>query len=266
MCTVVLLRRPGHDWPLLIAANRDEMRDRPWRPPGRHWPDRPEVLAGFDELAGGSWFGLNDNGVVAAILNRRNTLGPAPGMRSRGELVLDALDHADARAAAEAVADLDAHAYRGFNLIVADQDAAFWVRSLGPDGPPRPDVTEIAPGLSMITAGDLDDPRDPRIARYLPSWRTARPPDPARGAWAQWTRLLESRGSDGDGRDAMCFRLETGFGTVSSTLVAVPDARRDGARRAALRFAEGHPDAIVWRDIPTAPAPGVVATLPTRAL
>jgi hypothetical protein len=266
MCTVVLLRRPGHDWPLLIAANRDEMHDRPWRPPDRHWPDRPDVIAGLDELAGGSWFGLNDHGVITAILNRRNTLGPLPGMRSRGELVLDALDHADARAAAEAIADLDAHAYRGFNLIIADQDAAFWVRSTGPDGPARPDVAEIAAGLSMITAGDLDDPRDPRIARYLPRWRTAPPPDPGRGAWTHWEALLESRDSDADGRGAMCFRLGTGFGTVSSTLVAVPDARKSAARHAALRFAQGHPDAIVWRDIPTTPVPGSVATLPTRTV
>ncbi|MGY9055065.1 MAG: NRDE family protein, partial [Alphaproteobacteria bacterium] len=36
MCTVVILRRPGHAWPLLMAANRDEMRGRAWSPPGRH--------------------------------------------------------------------------------------------------------------------------------------------------------------------------------------------------------------------------------------
>ena len=45
MCTVVVTRRPGHDWPLILAANRDEMINRPWRAPGRHWPDRPEVVA-----------------------------------------------------------------------------------------------------------------------------------------------------------------------------------------------------------------------------
>ena len=48
MCTVVILRRPGHPWPIVFAANRDEMLDRPWQAPGRHWPDRPEVVAGLD--------------------------------------------------------------------------------------------------------------------------------------------------------------------------------------------------------------------------
>jgi len=79
MCTVVLLSRPGHDWPVLIGANRDEMADRPWDPPARHWADRPEVVAGRDRLAGGSWLGLNDRGLVAGVLNRVDSLGPRPG-------------------------------------------------------------------------------------------------------------------------------------------------------------------------------------------
>ena len=137
MCTLVLLRRPGNGWPLILGANRDEMHDRPWTAPGRHWPDRPEVVAGRDDLAGGSWLGLNDEGVVAAILNRRGTLGPAPGLRSRGELVLDALDHADARDAADALAALDARAFRPFNLVVADDRDAFWLRARGSAGSSR---------------------------------------------------------------------------------------------------------------------------------
>src|SRR4051794_25054803 len=82
MCTLVMLRRPDHPWPVLIAANRDEMAGRPWRPPGRHWPDRPEIVAGLDELAGGSWFGLNEAGLVAGVLNRVGTLGPQADKRS----------------------------------------------------------------------------------------------------------------------------------------------------------------------------------------
>src|SRR6266404_7937500 len=120
MCTLVILRRPEHAWPVVIGANRDEMTDRPAKPPGRHWPDRAEVVAGLDLLAGGSWLGLNDWGVTAAVLNRTGSLGPAPGQRSRGELVLEALDHADAVSAALALGDLDPRAYRSFNMIIAD--------------------------------------------------------------------------------------------------------------------------------------------------
>ena len=121
MCTLAILRRPDHPWPVIIGANRDEMIDRPSLPPARHWPDRAEVVAGRDLLAGGSWLGINDWGVAAAVLNRHGSLGPAAGQRSRGELVLEALDHADAVAAAAALSDLDPHSYRTFNLIVADR-------------------------------------------------------------------------------------------------------------------------------------------------
>ena len=131
MCTLVLLRRPEARWPLIIAANRDELSTRPWQGPARHWPDRPDVVAGKDMTAGGSWFGVNDDGVVAAILNRPGTLGPAEGKRSRGELVLEALDHAEAKVAAEALSDLNPESYRPFNLVIADRYDAFWLRHAG---------------------------------------------------------------------------------------------------------------------------------------
>src|ERR1700738_1134465 len=116
MCTLVILRRPGHRWPVLIGANRDEMIDRASKPPGRHWPDRPELVAGRDILAGGARVGGNEpGGAAAAVLTRHGSLGPAPDRRSRGELVLEALDHADAAAAARALADLDPEAYRHFH-------------------------------------------------------------------------------------------------------------------------------------------------------
>ena len=170
MCTLIVLRRPGRRWPLLLAANRDEMAGRPWRGPGRHWPDRAHVVAGMDEEAGGSWLGVNDHGVVAGVLNRAGSLGADPDKRSRGELVLEALDHADARAAAEALADLDGHAYRPFNLVVADNRDAFWLRN-GDDNPAgEVESRTIPPGLSMLTAHDLaqfcDLPRDPCSQRF----------------------------------------------------------------------------------------------------
>ena len=131
MCTVVLLRRPQAPWPLLLAANRDELRSG--RGGRRHGIGRIARTwsPGLDVQAGGSWLGVNDDGVVAAVLNRVGSLGPAAGKRSRGELVLEALDHADAAAAAAALVDLDPDAYRPFNLLVADARDAFWLRHAG---------------------------------------------------------------------------------------------------------------------------------------
>jgi hypothetical protein len=237
VCTVVLLVRPGHDWPLLLAANRDEMADRPWDPPARHWPDRPEVVAGRDRLAGGSWLGLNDHGVVACVLNRRHTLGPDPAKRSRGELVLEALDHADAVAAAGALAELAPASYRGFNLVVADNRDAYWLKNEAG----QITVTMLPAGLSMLTAVDRNELAHPRVARHLPRFAAAPPPDPVAGDWAAWIEILAATAGP-EPEDAMTI-LPTrpgGFATVSSALIALP-ARPSRQIRPVFRFAAGRP-------------------------
>ncbi len=222
MCSVIILRQPDSPWPLLLAGNRDEMAGRPSLPPGRHWPDRPEVVAGLDEMAGGSWLGLNDHGVLAVVLNRHGTLGPAEGKRSRGELVLEALDHADASVAAEALAGLNPTAYRPFNLIIADNRDGFLV-TLTDD---RLSVARLADGLTMITAGQPNDLADPRIARHRPLFHAAPMPDPDRDDWQAWQDLLVARSPE----PALTFLKPSGFGTVSSSLIALPSMATSGVK------------------------------------
>lgn len=249
MCTLVLLRRPNHDWPIILGANRDEMIDRPWRPPARHWSDRPEVVAGLDELAHGSWLGLNDHGVVAGILNRFGTLGPAPGQRSRGELVLEALDHADARSAAGALAALDPRAYRSFNMIIADNRDAFWLRHADERGISPVTVAALDAGLAMIASGDLDAVDAPRLRRYRPKFAAAAPPDPSSGDWTSWKKLLaddETSREDGPA-GAMRFSTERGFATVSSALIALPAIGRSA--KPVFHFRAWRPEPSVWQDV-----------------
>lgn len=276
MCTVILLRRPGSAWPLLLAANRDELRSRPWRPPARHWPDRPEVVAGLDVLAGGSWLGINDHGVVAAVLNRVGTLGPAAGKRSRGELVLEALDHAEAAAAARALSDLDPDAYRPFNLLVADARDAFWLRHAGglpmfgyrtpsgawqevetvrmPNFGPKPkheirsppvECRPVPEGISMITARDLNDPNSLRLRHFLPLFERARPPDPPADDWSVWIELIgRTHGADDDPTNAMTIVTGSDYGTVCSSLVALP-----ATGEPIMKFAAGAPDRTPFEPI-----------------
>ena len=258
MCTVIVLRRPDHPWPLLLAANRDEMNTRPWQAPARHWPDRDNVVAGRDTLGGGTWLGENDEGVVAAVLNRLNTLGPAPGLRSRGELPLEALDHASAAVAAAALADLDPRAYRPFNLVVADRSDAFWIsaRADPAEVGAAAEAVEVMPlptGLSMITAYDRNDAASPRIRHFLPRFEQAPTPDPDAGDWAAWKALLAvSAGEAGAGPGgAMTIVTPTGFGTVSSSLIALP--RPGGGRRPVWLFAAGRPDEAMWRPVDVLP-------------
>lgn len=247
MCTVVILRRSDSPWPLILAANRDERVSRPWQAPARHWRDRADVVAGRDELAGGTWLGLNESGVVAAVMNREGSLGPAPDKRSRGELTLEALDHADADVAAAALANLDGNAYRPFNLVIADNRDAFWLKSEG-GGPIE--VTPLDTGISMLTARNLNDPSSARIAAYLPRFQMAAAPDPAIADWRDWETLMASSPPDGsdDPHAAMSIAETGGYGTVSGSLIALP---RDMSQyRPIWRFCSGRPGTEPYVDIP----------------
>lgn len=258
MCTVVILSRPGHRWPLIVGANREEKADRPWAPPARHWPDRDHVVAGRDDMAGGSWLGINDYGVVAGVMNRRGTLGPEAGKRSRGELVLEALGHADAAVAAEALTDIDLGAYRPFNLFIGDNRDCFWLRGAGDDetasgdaggGTPGVTVHEIPPGVSMITAWDRNDVASPRIHAYLPRFEAAAAPEPDHGDWSAWQDLMASREFDaGAGpRGALCVVTDGTYGTLSSSLIALP-AIGAGAKPKYL-FCPTRPDDGAYQEI-----------------
>jgi uncharacterized protein with NRDE domain len=258
MCTIVILRRPQSPWPLLIAGNRDEMLDRPWKAPAHHWPDRPEVTAGQDELAGGSWIGVNRAGVVAAILNRHGTLGPAPGLRSRGELVLEALDHADAAEAAKALGALDPTAYRAFNMVIADSRDAFWIRSLGSASTSTSCGLKVAPvpdGLSMLTAHELNDESSARIRFYRPRFAAAPAPEPERDDWSSWEKLLGSREFEPEAGPHGALTIVTkeeggtreGYGTSSSSLIAL--ARPGHMPPVIWRFAAGPPDRTAFQPV-----------------
>jgi hypothetical protein len=241
VCTVVLLIRPDHAWPLILAANRDEMLDRAWDPPAAHWPGQPGVVAGRDRSGGGTWMGVNHHGVVAAVLNRQGSLGPAAGKRSRGELPLLALAHPTAVEAAAAIAAQDAGAWRSFNLVLADRTGAVFVRGLGHG---HAEVQPFAPGLHMVTAHDPDDPDSPRVARHLARFRAAQPPEP--GDWQAWqTSLADRSGPSGEQINVV---PRAGFGTVCSSLLALP-----AAGPPIWQFAPGAPHAAPFQPLTLRP-------------
>ncbi len=208
MCTVVITIQPDQ---IQLAANRDERLDRPWDPPAAWWPDHPGIIAGRDRTAGGTWMGMNPQGVVAAVLNRPGTLGPTPGKRSRGELPLIALAHPTAAEAAQALEQLDAGLWRDFNMVLADRHGAWFIKGLGRRHP----QAEILPaGVSMITAYDPNDLHSPRTARHLPKFQAAKP------SWDAWRDLLSDQG--GNPAEQINVTPRGGFGTVSSSFVTLP--------------------------------------------
>lgn len=243
MCTVILLHRPGHAWPVLLAANRDEMLDRAWDPPGPWWPDFPAVTGGRDRLSGGTWMAANRDGVVAAVLNRPGSLGPAPDKRSRGELPLLALRATTARQAAAVITTLPAAEWRAFNMVVADRNGGIFLRG---EGHGSPEALPLPPGLSMVTALDPNDLASPRTARHLPRFRAAPVPDPDAGDWAGWEALLADDSVAETRADALRVPPTDGFGTVSASLLGIA---ADGALT--WRFAAGPAGAAAFRPVET---------------
>jgi uncharacterized protein with NRDE domain len=237
MCTVVLLLRPDHPWPVVLVANRDESVDRAWDPPKAWWPGFPGVIGGRDRTAGGTWMGLNAHGITAAVLNRPGSLGPAVGKRSRGELPLLALAETTATAAIEAIVSLDASEWRGFNLVIADRTGASFIRGAGYG---KPLAHRLPPGVSMITAHDPNDLESPRVARHLARFRDAAAPDPAN--WDAWRAILGDR--SGPAGAQMNVVPRGGFGTVCSSMVVIP-----AVGEPVWLFAAGAPDQATFEPV-----------------
>jgi len=131
-------------------------------------------------------------------------------------------------------------------MIIADCREAFWIRARhagnGGGAGGSVEVSELQPGLSMITAYDRNDTLSPRIRKYLPRFEAAKAPDPATGDWSEWQALLGSREHDsstGPG-GAVCVETDTGFGTVSSSLIALPAEGLSDVKPVWL-FAPGNP-------------------------
>lgn len=245
MCTLVLLLRPDHRWPVIIGANRDELVSRAWEPPGRHWPARPAVFGGVDLERNGTWLAVNDANVTAMLLNRPVPDPLTPGFRTRGDLPLLALDHASAIDAAAAVMQLDAGQWKPFNLVIADRDTAIWIRAQG-----TLSQHQFPTGLSLLANGELNAMSHTRISTYQPLFEHAAAPDPDRDQWQEWAQLLGQTPVPGGAADSgMVIPVDhRGFGTVSSTMLAIP---ADPGARPAWKFAPGSPDQSVFASVST---------------
>jgi uncharacterized protein with NRDE domain len=115
MCLVVLAVGQHPEYPLILAANRDEFHARPTQD-AHWWPDKPDIVGGRDLQAGGTWLATHRSGRFATVTNFRDAMPTAPEHRSRGELVTGFLE-GDLEPQ-KYLATIDEDAYAGFNLIV----------------------------------------------------------------------------------------------------------------------------------------------------
>ncbi len=149
MCLITFAYKAHPNYPLLVAANRDESYDRPTAAAGI-WPGSPGLLAGKDLQAGGTWLGVTRQGRFAAITNHRNPPATPAEPASRGLLTLDFLQ--GDMSASDYVKDLSVQGgrYAGFNLIVADQQGMYYYSNV------QQRARELAPGVYALSNALLD--------------------------------------------------------------------------------------------------------------
>ena len=248
MCTAVL--SIGRGSPTLLAGVRDELIDRAWQPPGRHWPEHQDLIGGRDLQAGGTWLAVNPGARrVACVLNGVGEAAPPDIRRSRGELPL----------LAAAGQPLDTGGLAGldpFLLLVASPGAAMlsgWdgrtltQRALHPGlhmvvnsalmswGP---EDTGTA-GLYLASGGQPPDGREherARLDRFLALFAKADRPQPRPGlptaeAWGGWFPLVNGDGLSFQAPAALIVRRDLGGGRVwGSTSVSLVAASQAGVR------------------------------------
>jgi uncharacterized protein with NRDE domain len=153
MCLIVFAWQAHPDFPLVVAANRDEWRDRP-AAPAQWWDDDPSILAGRDLQAGGggTWLGVTRSGRFAAITNFRDPSDRKSTAPSRGQLVANFLRGADSPRACLAGLAGQAGRYLGFNLLLADDASMCCFGSR--DGR----LIEVEPGVHGLSNHLLDEP------------------------------------------------------------------------------------------------------------
>ena len=140
-----------------MGANRDEYRTRP-TDPARFWEDAPQVLAGRDRLAGGTWLGVTTGGRVAAVTNYRAVRRQVIDPLSRGRLVAGFLqDQQMAPGAFRGILNRDGERYDGFNLLYGTgTELHYFTNRGGSSGP-------VAPGIHALS-NHLLDTRWPKAA------------------------------------------------------------------------------------------------------
>jgi uncharacterized protein with NRDE domain len=234
MCLVLLVWRLHPQYPCLLAANRDESHARATAPAG-WWPDRPQILAGRDLKAGGTWLGVTRTGRFAALTNyrdpeRRRVPAPAvAALPSRGALVTAMLE--SGASVAECLVylrEVGANFY-AFNLIFSDGERLGIYESVPGCG------RELGPGIYGLSNHLLDTPW-PKVrnaknrleesllqmtdtAPLLALLRDDRPaPDeelPQTGIRLEWERLLSS-----------AFVRAPDYGTRCSTIIRIDQRGR----------------------------------------
>ncbi|CAN5469588.1 NRDE family protein [soil metagenome] len=153
MCLILFAWDVHPQYKLVLLGNRDEFYRRPTAK-ADFWNDAPEVFAGRDLQAGGTWMGLNKNGKFSAVTNYRDfeRFKPSTGFRSRGALVADYLKEEKSAEDYGKILEKEPELYDGYNLLTGDFQNLFFFSNI------EKKVKKIEPGIYGLSNHLLNTP------------------------------------------------------------------------------------------------------------
>ncbi len=160
MCTIVILHRVHPDFPVVIAANREEFYSRVATAPTEL---EPGVYGGRDEVSGGTWMGVTAQGFFAGITNQKTYVPADPTLLSRGPVVTDALRAGSTAAVTAQLEALDPRRYNEFNLLYGDADGLRAAYARRTDDRMR--FEDVPDGVHALPNDVLDSPEFPKADR-----------------------------------------------------------------------------------------------------
>ncbi len=228
MCIAYLALGSHPDWPIFIAANRDEFHKRACLP-AAPWASHPDVIAGIDCQGRGTWLGISSRqGRFALLTNYRDPASAMNGAPSRGELVSQYLTGQESPESYASRVHETAAAYNGFNLIAGSLAAVSYVgnrtgqsrpRALEPGryiisnhllNTPWPKAERLRLALDLYPLEDLEHSLTPIFDALKDNTRADDPVLPKTGLTLERERLLSSP-----------FIISPDYGTRCSTVIAV---------------------------------------------
>ncbi len=153
MCLIVIAFQYHKDYPVIIAANRDEFYSRPTAALD-YWEDHPFILAGRDLISMGTWLGVSKKGRISAVTNYRDpaSLNKKSEGPSRGHLASGFLKSSEpAKEYLESVRS-SKDRYEGFNLIAGSAEELWWYSNVADR------IKQLTPGIHGISNSLLNTP------------------------------------------------------------------------------------------------------------
>jgi uncharacterized protein with NRDE domain len=166
MCTIVMLVGVHADYPVLVAANRDEFYAREATAP-LVLLESTRAVGGRDLRAGGTWMGVNAHGLFVGLTNQRTWSGPAASKRSRGDVPLGVLACSSRDEAENYLRSLDAREFNEFNLVYGDASGLRCAYARGASAAMM--FEDVPPGVHVLPNDVLDAPLFAKAARAATS-------------------------------------------------------------------------------------------------